>query len=356
VDQGDGTRATPRNVKGALAYVEDTIGEEHTSFDARGRVEWTVKRILDPELSPTLTPESSKLVAYKTAFEYDSLDRVTRMIYPDNDEVTYQYNARSLLDKINGGPTGNILSGLGYLPSAQQDQINYGNGVRTTYAYDKRARLTDLFTHRVSPLTDLIHFAYDFDNVSNIREIRDQRPTSAVPAADKRRNTQTFAYDDLYRLMRVQYNLPTPSPENGGQINYRYDRLGNMLAQSSDITHLEKGLSVTDLGTMNYGGSSGRSNRNGRQPSDPPGPHALTSIQHPVSTNQNRTYPYDANGNMTEIDGLRCTWDFLNRLVAVEDDTMRADYRYDFTGRRIIKRVTPRPPAPAARPSASLDR
>ena len=84
---------------------------------------------------------------------------------------------------------------------------------------------------------------------------------------------------------------------------------------------------------MDYGGTSGRFNRNGRQPNDPPGPHALTSIA-------NRDYSYDANGNMKAIDGLACTWDFLNRLVAVEDDTMRAEYTYDFTGRRISKRVT----------------
>src|SRR5688572_318426 len=146
VDQGDGTRATARNVKGTLAYVEDASGEEHTSFDARGRTEWTVKRIFDPEFSPSLAPDASKLVAFKTAFQYDSMDRVTRMIYPDNDEVTYRYNARSLLDGINGGPTGSILSGLGYLPSSQQEQINYGNDVRTTYAYDKRARLARLST------------------------------------------------------------------------------------------------------------------------------------------------------------------------------------------------------------------
>lgn len=356
VDQGDGSRATARNVKGALAYVEDTTGEEHTSFDARGRIEWTVKRILDPEISPTLSPDSSKLVAYRTAFEYDSMDRVTRMVYPDNDEVKYQYNARSLLDGISGGPTGNILSGLGYLPSAQLEGINYGNGVRTTYAYDNRARLTTLDTRHSTLNTELVHFGYAFDNTSNIREIRDQRPTSAVAATDKRRNTQTFAYDDLYRLTRVQYNLPAPSAENGGTIDYRYDRLGNMLAQSSDITHLEKGIPVTDLGAMAYGGAAGRSNRNGRQPNDPPGPHALTSIANQNSQIADRDYPYDANGNMTEIDGLRCTWDFVNRLVAVEDDTMRAEYRYDFTGRRILKRVTPRPAPPAAGAAASLDR
>ncbi len=68
---------------------------------------------------------------------------------------------------------------------------------------------------------------------------------------------------------------------------------------------------------------------------------------------------------MIRSDGLRCTWDFRDRLVAVEDDTMRAEYRYDVTGRRIIKRVTPKaaPAAPAspsgdapkpARPTATL--
>src|SRR5262245_12093752 len=115
-----------------------------------------------------------------------------------------------------------------------------------------------------------------------------------------------------------------------------------MLAQSSDITHLEKGVSVTDLGTMTYGGAAGPTNRLGRQSNDPPGPHALSSLQHPASSA--RSYPYDANGNMTRIDGLRCTWDIKDRLVEVEDDTMRAEYRYDFTDRRIIKRVWPKSP------------
>jgi YD repeat-containing protein len=87
VDQGNGSRATARNTKGMLAWIEDTSGREHTSFDARGRVEWTVKQIPDPVLAPTLEFQLQTAVAYKTAYEYDSLDRVTRMIYPDNDEV-----------------------------------------------------------------------------------------------------------------------------------------------------------------------------------------------------------------------------------------------------------------------------
>ena len=44
---------------------------------------------------------------------------------------------------------------------------------------------------------------------------------------------------------------------------------------------------------------------------------------------------------MTIIDGLTNTWDFKDRLVAVENAEMRADYTYDYTDRRIIKRVFP---------------
>mgnify|MGYP003344556001 CR=1 FL=1 len=34
---------------------------------------------------------------------------------------------------------------------------------------------------------------------------------------------------------------------------------------------------------------------------------------------------------MKVIDGLQCTWDFKDRLVAVENDQMRATYTYDYT-------------------------
>ena len=354
VDQAGGSRATARNNKGTLAWVEDTSGREHTSFDARGRVEWTIRQIPDPVLAPTFSFQPETAVAYKTAFEYDSLDRVTRMIYPDNDEVTYRYNARNLLEGISGGPSGHILSDVAYLPSAQQERIDYGNGVRTTYDYDARGRLNRLFTRHTSLNTELVHFTYELDPVSNIDAIHDRRPVSAVPLDHPRRNTQRFTYDDLYRLTRVDYNPNALSGSRAvskeqsglasstavGSIHYRYDRIANMLAQTSDIEHTENGVSVTDLGTMAYGGAAGRAGRMGRQAGDPPGPHALTRISNLQSPSSNRNYSYDANGNMTVIDGMRCTWDFQDRLVAVEDDTMRADYRYDFTGRRVIKKVT----------------
>ncbi len=52
-----------------------------------------------------------------------------------------------------------------------------------------------------------------------------------------------------------------------------------------------------------------------------------------------RAFPYDANGNMTVIDGMTNTWDFKDRLVRVENAEMRADYAYDYSDRRVMKSV-----------------
>jgi RHS repeat-associated protein len=42
---------------------------------------------------------------------------------------------------------------------------------------------------------------------------------------------------------------------------------------------------------------------------------------------------------MTSIDGLTATWDYKDRLVALEGPGFRAEYRYDYSDRRITKRV-----------------
>lgn len=356
VPVGDGTTATARNTRGMLAYVQDLSGEEHTSYDARGRVEFVIKRLPDPQfLSRSDSGREGQgevavpLVSYRTAFAYDSLDRVTNLTYPDSDQVGYLYNARNLLQRITGGPSatgpygGSIISAIAYRASDQLAQIDYGNGVRTTYAYDPRLRLNQLLTAGPVPApgTELIHFDYEFDGVSNIRAIRDRRPGSVVAGGDKRRNTQLFQYDDLYRITRAQYSfaLPSAPDANNGVISYRYDRIGNMLRQESDIVHVDRGVSVTDLGAMNYGGAGGRRNRRGRTTAEP-GPHALSGIQHPASGT--RHFPYDANGNMTVVDGLTNFWDFKDRLIRVEDTNMVARYTYDYTDRRVLKRVWPK--------------
>ncbi|MGZ9130712.1 MAG: hypothetical protein ACXW4Z_23290, partial [Candidatus Binatia bacterium] len=349
-----------RNTAGQLAYIWDLSGEEHNSYDERGRLEWRVKRLPDPHFEIALNAEpSTTLVSYRTGFSYDSLDRITSVTYPDNDAVSYEFDPRTLPVRIVGSGSGAmIISNITYWPSDQQAEIIHGNGMGTTYSHDIRQRLRGLNTSRLAaPDLPVIAFGYGFDGVSNIRHIEDHRPASAVPEGSPRRNTQIFDYDDAYRLQRVQHSfaLPVQPTGNDGEITYRYDRIGNLLAQRSTLHHLERGVPITDLGNLSYGGIAGASGRTGRAAGDPPGPHALTAIASADAANNSpRRFEYDANGNMTVIDGSTNTWDFKDRLVAVENADMRARYTFDHGSRRVVKRVDYKAGSALTNPRTSL--
>jgi RHS repeat-associated protein len=324
---GDGSTGTATFTGARLASVIDLTGEEHFSYDARGNVLWTVKRIRDPILDV--------LVPYSTQFAYDVMDRMTDVIYPDNDHVRYTHNSASFVETIDGGVGGRtILSNIDYEATQQQSLVAFGNGVTTSYGYDDRIRLDSLLTN--SPIDgEIIHYTYSYDPVSNITKIADNRPAGLVPLDSPRRNTQVFDYDELYRLTRVRYAPVSDNDPTLGQIDYTYDALGNMLSKSSPAIgqpgHIDDDERV-NLGVMNYAG--GRFGRIGRSPGDPPGPHALTD------TANGGVYTYDDNGNMTSIEGATCTWDFKDRLVRYQKGTTDAHYRYDHTDRRIAKKVT----------------
>nr|WP_226895456.1 SpvB/TcaC N-terminal domain-containing protein [Luteolibacter marinus] len=326
LDLGDGTTGTATQTLGQIASIWDLSGEEHFSYDARARIDWQVKRLPDPVL-PSL------LASYRTRYSYDSADRIVTLGYPDGDHATHEYNDRFQLERILGGPSGTIISSLDYKPWDSPASIGYGNGTHTSYDYDARLRLRDLDTLGPGTAT-LIDFTYHLDAVGNIDRIDDNRSVTGP-----RLNTQVFTYDSLYRLTGVTY----PGISGAQSIAYRYDRIGNMLEQSSGILHLENDLSITDHGLMSYGGPEGRSGRSGRGDSAA-GPHALTG----VSSGSGRSYPYDRNGNMTLIDGLTCSWDFKDRIVATENERMSARYVYDHSDRRVAKQVTPEAGQPGA--------
>lgn len=324
VDQGDGSVATPTSTLGKLVRVRHAQGEDVFSYDSRGRTRWSVRRLLGPlSLQP---------VSYRTSQEFDPLGRITKLVYPDDDYVLFDYNERTSLKSIAGGPNGFILQSRRYAPSGQEELSVFGNGVRTSYAYDVRSRLVDLKSGAAGPkYIDLMAYHYQFDDASNIRRIDDLRPTALIPAGSPRRNTQMFDYDSLYRLRAVHLSHAAPgTPDTGdGLTQYRYDRIGNLLEQLSSNPG-------SDLGSLSYGGDLGRFNRVGRSTTIP-GPHAVTRLQRGGETKE---IQYDASGNMTALgQGVQMTWDYKNRLVKYADPSSRAEYRYDYQGQRTLKTV-----------------
>ena len=328
LDTGQGATQTAHNTAGQLAWVADQSGEEHWSYDERGRVQWRVKRVREPG--------SEALVNFHFATAFDALDRAIRFQYPDGASLDYRYNPRGLLDGLALGETTTLVAGTDYQPSGQPAAIRYGNGVRTEFAYDPRLRLRLLDT-RAPAGQPLLAYRYAYDFNSNLLEIADARP----PSDSYPNNSQRFRYDDRDRLIQVRYDQ--------GGIDYRYDPIGNLIRQHSDLAHQERGQQITQLGVLCYGGqaltapvgacegpigSGGTRNRIGKGAD--PGPHALTATV-------NGTIDYDANGNTTQLEGQRLTWDVKNRLVRLESDQAMATYAYDYTDRRISKQIQPKP-------------
>lgn len=295
-----------RNTPGQLAWIEDHTGAEFRAYDARGQLETVVKRVAQPDGS---TRE------FTTVIMADSLGREYQMAYPSGSIVRRQYNARGLLEAISG-----FVDSLTYDASGQKKSCDYSNSATTTYFYDPRLRLTKLLTQSVTGVWQ--DLAYSLDQADNIVAIHDGRSLSP---GDPRTQTATFDLDNSYRLQRA---IGT----GYGTIEYDYDRLGNMVHQSSpDI-----GDPLIDMGAMTSGGLLGTFGRVGRAAGEAPGPHALTAANGGTAAH---SFDYDANGNMTAHGSTSYEFDFKNRLGSIVNGGPDTRYLYDHSDRRVIKRV-----------------
>ncbi len=312
-DQASVDYPQAENLKGKLAWLRDLSGGQYVSYDKRTNPVWTVKRIVDQGMSRD----------YHFSREYDALGRITATIYPDNDHVEYQYNNRGLLKSIPG-----FVDSVSYTSSGARSAIQYHNGISTSYTYDPRERLQRLTAVSSSaPLTPVQDVGYIFDQENNILDISEYRSLAPDSPAN---GSQHFEYDDLYRLIQA-------AGGGYGQITFQYDAIGNMIFKNSPAAPAADHVDDTliNLGNMEYGGAAGTSNRSTRAPGAEPGPHAVTAAESGLA------YDYDDNGNMiSHGTGDLYEWDYKDRLTQVTSDAGTAQYVYDFSGSRVIKRVT----------------
>lgn len=335
-------RVTALNTLGYLSWVSDQSGEEHNSYDERGRVKWTIKRIIDVEPSPapdadaqtvwgarTVDTTGRPVRNFYTGMTYDSQDRVTRRIYPDGTHVQYRYNSRGLLESIP-----NVIARYDYNPAGQNLLLELACGVTTTHEYDHRLRLTRIRSVRHRDALTLQDLNYQFDGVSNITAIDDGRSNDDLDAigaelgitsteAQKFNATQSFLYDSLYRLTRAS------NPDVWGTIEHRYDRIGNMIMQNAELHEPDP---LLDLGAMDFGGTRGSSGRPGRTPQDEPGPHAVTALSGEPALFDGPAY--DPNGNTTQSLDRVLVWDSKDRVVTAAGPTHTARYTYNHAGAR----------------------
>lgn len=316
---------TAENTKGFLSWVSDRSGEEHNSYDSRGRVKWVVKGIYGND--------QKTMRNFYTGMEYDSMDRITKLIYPDSTFVEYAYNSRGLLESAP-----NVIKRYDYNPSGQNKELELACGTITKYDYDYRLRLSRLATSRSRDGLALQDFSYTYDGISNITNIADGRDNASldkigaelgvgVSDARKFNATQSFLYDALYRLTQAS------NAAVYGTIDHRYDRIGNMIRQDAALLIPDP---LMNLGEMKSGGVAGTWNRTIKK-SKEPGPHAITSTE--KGPKGALAFDYDDNGNMKNDRDSDLTWDYKDRLTGITNGTATAQYVYDYTDTRKKKVV-----------------
>jgi RHS repeat-associated protein len=183
----------------------------------------------------------------------------------------------------------------------------YGNGVLTTYTYDRRDRLTDL--HTTYNGATLHRFQYTLDP-SGLR-------TQVVATeADGTVRTTTYTYDAVKRLTGESQQVANTMVFQG---TYTYDRVGNRLSATvngTTTTYVYDANDRLERETTVGGAASGTI-----------------------------TYLYDLAGNRTEKSGPMGTvtylYDDAGRMSEVRSAGEVVEYRYSHEGLLLEKTLTP---------------
>ena len=301
----------------------------------------------------TLIVPNQAIATYVTQWTYDSHNRLTEMIYPDEEKVTYSYNLGGQLEKVRGEKSYgyDYITKLGYDKFEQRSYLKYCNGAETFYTYDNRRRLSNLAVN--SGNTAIMDNDYTFDAVSNVLSVANN---ASLPASGNAggKMSHTYTYDGLYRLVSATGTYTGADSKSASYtLAMGYDNMHRITSKSQHLTQDNVQFNGTlnvgyDL-TYTYGTEDGKKFQLANvkdvnyRTEETPGENNVEN---------NHVYTYDKNGNLVYVntgrlmnDGHNETgtgerkliWDEENRLLAVDDNGFVSNYWYDADGERTVK-------------------
>ena len=302
-----GNRNASHNRVGRIMLQEDASGAQEFFYGRLGEVSKVRRTIIIP---------NQAIATYVTQWQYDSWNRLTEIIYPDGEKVTYSYNLGGLLEGMKGGKSYcyNYVNLLGYDKFEQRVYMEYGNKMVTIYGYGERNQY--LYQSRVwsSGGTQILHNSYGFTSGEVVTYVGRENELG--------RMQHSYGHNNEYCLSSADaFHYDGNSRLNGFyNISFRYDNGNNMpMVRTEKEQHIEQDNFI----------SSGI-----------------------LSLKDNRgtfTGSYDANGNLTHIEAYsgedaslptgerKFIWDEENRLRSIKDDSYVSHYLYDAQGNRVVK-------------------
>ncbi len=335
---GYGVPGAEENGAGRVVRIEDGAGVETRGYGPLGELVRTTRTI------PAFRQGDTDKV-FETRFSFDAFGRMQWIRYPDDEKVTYGYDAGGLLRSATGtrattpedpATTESYLQELTYDELGHRRTMTLGNGAVTKYDYfPESRRLRGLST--IAAGRTLQAIGYRYDRVGNVLELANALP----PATGSRSGPTTLelAYDDLYRLTSATGTAESrPGIVDSFSATYGYDAIHNM--KRNIQVHVVKTLGAPGEGI----GLPPATNHDLAYEFSPSRPHQATRIG---DTN----VVYDANGNVERECGgdssCGANADHLRRFYWTEDDRLAAvidgngenvtRFVYDAAGARVAK-------------------
>lgn len=200
-----------------LRKVTDGMGFEEFAYDSEGRMYQKTRSFTGRT--------GNELV---TNYLYDTLDRVSKIIYPHRyrntglrQEVVPEYDVASRLNALKLD-NNYLASQINYNASSQTTSLQLGNGTIESYNYDEQNGLLNRQQITLGATTHLdLSYGYtragSTTKTGQLTQILDQ-----TPGNNGNRN-RSFEYDALARLKKA---AGTRNGQGWAQ-EYRYDRYGN---------------------------------------------------------------------------------------------------------------------------------
>lgn len=339
-----GGRNASQNRIGRLMLREDGTGAIEYFYGKMGEVTKTRRTMIVP---------NQAIATYVTQWTYDSHNRLLKMIYPDEEKITYSYNLGGQLEKVHGYKSFgyDYVSKIGYDKFEQRTYLKYCNGAETFYTYDDRRRLSNLAVN--SGNKTIMDNDYTFDAVSNVLSVANN---ASLPASGNAggRMSHAYTYDGLYRLVSATGTYTGADSKSASYtLAMGYDNMHRIKSKSQHLTQ----DNVQFNGTLNvgydlsytYGTEAGKKFQLASvkdvnyRTEETPGDNNIEN---------NHVYLYDKNGNLVYVntgrmmkDGhnevgtreRKLIWDEENRLLAVDDNGFVSNYWYDADGERTVK-------------------
>ena len=270
-----GANGAPYNRTGKIVRIQDETGTIEYKYGKLG--ETTEEKRTIKHVNAFVHKESTTAVM---SYVSDYLGRMQKIVYPDTEVIRYGYDEGGQVVSITGTSAGLVteyVRDIGYDEYGQRVFIEYGNGVKTEYTYDKARRWLDTIRTQ-KDMETYQNIEYSFDKVGNVLGYKNDTTYYSTE--------QNYSYDGLYQLTEAQgTSINKPYGYVDYTSNYKqtfgFDSLGmgNMTAKISSVHNNPDRLLGENINySLEY--------------------EYDQNYAHRVKRIGNRYYSYDENGNV----------------------------------------------------------